>query len=349
MISATARLKQKAIETGFDDMRIIPYQRLEKDLTRLETWLQNKYHASMAYMESKPEKRADPRMHIETCESVIILCKNYRKDITPTEFRIAQYALERDYHHSLAEKLNELSSFIQNIYPHAKVAPFCDAHPVLERAFARESGLGFIGKNTLLIHKKLGSFIFLCGLFTNIRFDTDVMTPQGNCGTCTACLDACPTQALTEPFNLDASKCISFLTIENKQDIPENLVPQIGNWVFGCDICQDVCPHNASPVKMKQTVASSHDIQTDNLLKTLMHSASNKGFQRQFRNFAVSRAGRKGLIRNFCVSISNSRQPQRWSHFLHHFKDDPHPFIRSQARNALSRIQKQSISPKTQS
>ncbi len=240
-------IKQKAKELGFDFCGISKAGFLEKEAKDLEMWLSKNYNGQMAYMANHFEKRLDPRLLVEGAKSIITVILNYYPEEDfggEAAVKIAKYAYGKDYHYVIKDKLAVLLAEMQLKIGDLNARIFVDSAPVMDKAWARKAGLGWIGKNTNLINRQMGSFFFIA----EIICDLDLL-PDGPikdyCGTCTACLDACPTDALFEPYKIDASKCISYYTIELKEQIPENEKGKFENWAFGCDICQDVCPWNS--------------------------------------------------------------------------------------------------------
>lgn len=245
-------IKAKALELGFDACGITEAKRLDDDSDRLNRWLESGYHGTMAYMAGHFEKRVNPAVLVEGARSVISVLLNYHSKQTqedPEAPVISSYALGKDYHYVLKERLSGLLSYIQTELSPCEGRVFTDSAPLLEKALAREAGLGWIGKHTLLIHPKIGSFLFIGELVIDLELDYD--EPFGNnlCGSCTRCIDSCPTGAIIAPALLDANKCLSYLTIETKNDIPEHLVPDLSNRLVGCDICQQVCPWNGKAIQ----------------------------------------------------------------------------------------------------
>ncbi|MGN7723333.1 tRNA epoxyqueuosine(34) reductase QueG [Chitinophaga sp. 22620] len=242
----TLLIKQKARSLGFDHCGIAKAEQLTEDAYRLEQWLQRGMHGSMQYMENYFDKRIDPRLLVDGAQSVITLLLNYfpGQMQQPEAPKVAKYAYGRDYHDVIREKLNTLLAELRAEIGDIQGRGFVDSAPVLERSWAQRSGLGWIGKNGNLIHKQAGSFFFIATLIVDIPLVYD--GPTGDyCGSCTRCLDACPTGALVSPTVVDGSRCISYYTIELKDMlIPSDMQGKFENWMFGCDICQDVCPWN---------------------------------------------------------------------------------------------------------
>jgi epoxyqueuosine reductase len=241
------QIKSKAIELGFYSCGISKAGYLEEDGRRLKKWLDKGFYSGMAYMTSHFEKRTDPRNLVENARSVISVLYNYAPNQPLPEkdnYKISRYAYGKDYHIVLKRKLNELITFIQMEAGDFHARSFVDSAPVLDRAWAAKSGLGWIGKNTMLITKEQGSYFFIGEIITDLELDYDEGIVANHCGGCKRCIEACPTGAL-QPHELDANKCISYWTIEHKgENIPENLKGKFDDWIFGCDICQQVCPWN---------------------------------------------------------------------------------------------------------
>jgi epoxyqueuosine reductase len=239
-------LKKAAQELGFLNCGVAKATFLEKEAPRLEQWLSEEKHGEMGYLANHFDKRLDPRKLVHGAKTVISLAFNY---FPPSEkwsnngLKIARYAYGEDYHQVLKEKLGQLINQLEPIYGSFEGRIFVDSAPVMERQWAQKSGLGWQGKNTLLLSKNIGSYFFLAEIIGNWELPADAPTTTDHCGTCTRCIDACPTDALT-PFNLDATKCISYLTIELKNQIPSEFDGKSEGWIFGCDICQEVCPWN---------------------------------------------------------------------------------------------------------
>jgi epoxyqueuosine reductase len=288
-----------AKELGFLDIGIAKAGFLEEEAPRLESWLNQHYNGEMAYMANWFDKRLDPRLLVEDAKSVIVLSYNYYTDAQQVADapKISKYAYGEDYHLVIRKKLNELIARMREQYGDIHGRGFVDSAPVMERAWAEKAGLGWNGKHTLLINKQKGSFFFLAVLITDLEIEPDAPMNTDHCGTCTRCIDACPTDAIVQPWLLDASKCISYLTIELKESIPDEFKGKTQDWMFGCDICQDVCPWNRfskphiepaflpKPALLQMSRADWQEI-TDEVFKEL------------FSKSAVKRTGLKGLKRN---------------------------------------------------
>jgi len=241
-------IKQKAIELGFMYCGIAKAEFLDEEAPRLEKWLNENKQGQMQYMENYFDKRLDPRKLVDGAKSVISVLLNYFPDEeqNPGAPKISKYAYGKDYHYVLKDKLKGLLQYIQEEIGEVHGRAFVDSAPVLDKAWAKKAGLGWIGKHTNLIVKESGSFLFIGELIVDLELDYDNPYLQDYCGTCTACIDACPTDAISEPYVVDGSKCISYFTIELKSSeaIDDKMKGKFDNWTFGCDICQDVCPWN---------------------------------------------------------------------------------------------------------
>jgi epoxyqueuosine reductase len=238
-------IKQKAFDLGFTACGIASATRLVSYDDRFSRWLEDGLHGSMAYMANNKEKRLDPRELLPGAKSVIVVALNYFPETVSQEpLRVSKYAYGKDYHYVIKEKLNLLIQYLHKLVPGTESRGFTDSAPVLERAWAVEAGLGWTGKNACLIIPKKGSFFFLAEIITSMELKPDMPFTRNHCGSCTNCMDACPTRAIISPGRIDARKCISYLTIEHKETIPHDIKKIGQGWIFGCDICQDVCPHN---------------------------------------------------------------------------------------------------------
>lgn len=249
----TQEIRQFALSLGFDACGFSKAGFLEIEARRLDEWLQQNKHASMGWMENNFDKRVNPTLLVPDCKTVISVLAGYYHinhsiDISSSNLKIAKYAQGRDYHKVLKKKLKLLFQIIQEKYPGVEGRFFTDSAPVLDKAWAAKSGLGWIGKHSNLINQKFGSYFFIGEIILDIELDYDSPTTD-HCGSCTRCLDACPTNAIYEPYRVDANRCISYLTIEHKEEFNKTESENIHNWIFGCDICQDVCPWNNQPLQ----------------------------------------------------------------------------------------------------
>ncbi len=261
----------------------------------------------MDYMQNNFDMRLDPRLLVENAKSVISLSYNYYTDKKQTDLlapKISKYAFGEDYHLVLKEKLTTFFEFIQQQIGEVNGRTFVDSAPVLERAWAKRSGLGWVGKNTNLINKNSGSFYFLCEAIIDVELDYDSLVTD-HCGTCTACIDACPTQAIVEPYKVDGSKCISYFTIELKENIPEEMKDKFDNWAFGCDICQDVCPWNKfSKQHQQERFEPIHEI--INMTQNDWYNLNENIFKDLFNKSPIKRTKYNGLMRNIVFLKNNS-------------------------------------------
>lgn len=290
-------IRQKALELGFCAVGISRAEFLDQEARTLDGWLSDGMHADMAYMKNHFDLRTDPRRLVEGAKSVIsVACNYFNLEIQPEgTYKISRYAYGRDYHEVIREKLNNLFEFIRTIEPDARGRIFVDSAPVMEKVWAARSGLGWIGKNTNLISKEHGSFLFLGEIILNLELECDA--PGKNlCGTCTKCIDACPTKALT-PHKLDARKCISCLTIETGKDIPNKFKNTWRDWIFGCDICQEVCPWNQKAMPhCEKDFSPLPEIAT--FRKTDWENLTQEDFEHIFRQSPLHRAGFAGIKKN---------------------------------------------------
>ncbi len=294
----TELIKNEAKRLGFISCGVSRAEFLEDEAPRLEKWLKNNMHGEMKYMENYFEKRLDPSKLVDDAKSVISLSYNYYpKDLQNKEApKVSKYAYGIDYHYVIKEKLIFFLSFIKDKIGDVNGRAFVDSAPILEKAWASKSGIGWVGKNSNLITKKVGSFYFLAELIVDLELDYDGIESD-HCGECTACIDSCPTQAIVEPYVVDGSKCISYFTIELKENIPNEFKAKFEDWVFGCDICQDVCPWNKFSKPHKEPLFQS----TPELMKMSReewNEITEETFNKIFKNSAVKRTGYKGLTRN---------------------------------------------------
>jgi epoxyqueuosine reductase len=298
ILKNTAFIKNTAKKLGFDYCGISRAEYLKEEAPRLNKWLEGNRHGKMAYMANHSDKRLDPTQLVENAKSVISLLYNYYPESeidSDNSYKIARYAYGKDYHFLIKDKLKDFLRHIQEHIKDVKGRVFVDSAPVLERQWAARSGLGWIGKNTMLINKNSGSYFFIAEMILNTEFEYD--TPVGDfCGTCSRCIDACPTKALT-PYQMDASKCISYLTIELKDDIPEKFRGKMKNWIFGCDICQEVCPWNRFSEPHNEPYFNPVE-KLKNMSRSDWVEMTEEVFQDIFRKSAVKRTKYKGLMRN---------------------------------------------------
>ena len=292
-------IKNKAIDLGFISCGISKSGFLNDEVNRFEKWLKNNYHGKMSYMERNFDKRMDTTKLVEGSKSVISLLYNYypsTKINNDNNFKISKYAYGKDYHFIIKKKLKTLLNEMRNEIGHIDGRVFVDSAPILERAWAKKSGLGWIGKNTNLISKKTGSFFFIAEIIVDIELDYDNEI-KDHCGSCTACLDSCPTDALYEPYKIDASKCISYFTIELKDKFPDNLNEDFKNWIFGCDICQDICPWNSFSKSNNDPLLKPRE-ELINFTKRDWIELTDEVFKVVFKESPIKRTKYQGLKRN---------------------------------------------------
>lgn len=299
-------IKSEALSVGFLSCGISKAEFLSEEATKLENWLKSGFNGEMSYMERNFDKRLDPRLLVPGCKSVISLLFNYytkKKPKKDHEPKISSYAYGKDYHLVVKDKLRELLLRIKNLVGDVNGRVFVDSAPVMDRVWAKKSGLGWIGKNTNLISKKTGSFFFIAELILDLELEYDHPTTD-HCGSCTACIDSCPTNALATPYQIDATKCISYATIELKNNIPDSFKDNMRGWIFGCDICQDVCPwnrfsknHNEPSFKDKKNITDMSKSQWEDLTKDV--------FDEVFKDSPIQRTGYNGIKRNIDFAFSN--------------------------------------------
>ncbi len=293
-------ITNKAHELGFFHVGFSTADFLEEEAPRLEKWLDNNYHGEMAYMANHFDKRLDPRLLVDDAKTVISLLFNYytnQQQSDPEAPKISKYAFGEDYHYVIKDKLKDLIAFIQEEIGEVNGRGFVDSAPVMDKAWAKKAGIGWIGKNSNLIHPKKGSFFFIADLILDLKIEADGPM-KDYCGTCTRCIDACPTDAIIEPYVVNGSKCISYLTIELKDELlPKEFEGKMDNWMFGCDICQDVCPWNRFSVLHDEQRFEPHPDLLD-LKKQEWIDLQEEGFQILFQRSPVKRTKYQGLKRN---------------------------------------------------
>jgi epoxyqueuosine reductase len=294
----TQIVKAEAKRLGFDFCGISKAEFLEEEAPRLEDWLNKNMHGKMDYMANHFDKRLDPRLLVDGAKSVISLLYNYypeqeqRKDVP----KISKYAYGEDYHLVIKNKLREFLHALDEKIGKINGRVFTDSAPVLDKAWAKKSGLGWVGKNSNLINKEQGSFFFIAELIVDLELDYDGPIAD-YCGTCTKCIDACPTDAIVAPYIVDGSKCISYLTIELKENIPAEFKGKMDNWAFGCDVCQDVCPWNRFSRSHSEPLFKNSNGLLD-YSADQWHDMTEEVFNSVFKNSAVKRTKFKGLKRN---------------------------------------------------
>lgn len=295
----TQLIKTEAKRLGFLSCGISKAEFLENEAPRLETWLNKNMHGEMTYMENHFDKRLDPTKLVEGSKSVISLLLNYYSPDLQSDAsapKISKYAYGTDYHFVIKDKLKQLLSFIQEEIGDVYGRAFVDSAPVLDKAWAAKSGLGWIGKHSNLLTQQVGSFYFIAELIVDLELDYDHPVTD-HCGDCTACIDACPTQAIVEPYVVDGSKCISYFTIELKENLPSSYKGKFDNWMFGCDVCQDVCPWNRFSKSHNEPLFDPHP-ELLSMSKRDWEEITQETFNKVFKKSAVKRTKYSGLRRN---------------------------------------------------
>jgi epoxyqueuosine reductase len=294
----TSIIKEEATRLGFISTGISKAEFLEEEAPRLENWLNKNMHGQMSYMENHFDKRLDPTLLVDGAKSVISLLLNYYPSEiqNPDSYKISKYAYGQDYHFVIKEKLKQLLDFIQTEIGEVSGRAFVDSAPVLDKAWAAKSGLGWLGKNGNLISKQVGSFYFIAELIIDLELEYDHATTD-HCGSCTACIDACPTEAIVAPYVVDGSKCISYFTIELKENIPVEMKGKFDDWAFGCDVCQDVCPWNKFSKPHNEPLFSPNP-EILSYSKKDWEEITADIFSKVFKNSPVKRTKLEGLKRN---------------------------------------------------
>ena len=294
----TQLIKTEAKRLGFLSCGISKAEFLEEEAPRLEKWLNKHMHGEMQYMENHFDKRLDPTKLVEDSKSVVSLLLNYYPSETQTtdSYKLSKYAYGTDYHFVIKDKLKSLLAFIKDEIGEVHGRAFVDSAPVLDKAWAVKSGLGWMGKHSNVLTQQVGSFYFIAELIIDLELDYDTPVTD-HCGTCTACIDACPTQAIVEPYVVDGSKCISYFTIELKENIPNDVRGQFDDWMFGCDVCQDVCPWNRFSTPHNEPLFNAHP-ELLSMTKKDWEDITEETFKKVFKTSAVKRTKFSGLKRN---------------------------------------------------
>jgi len=295
----TQWIKEEALRLGFDSIGVSKAEFLENEASRLESWLESGFHGQMRYMENHFDKRLDPTLLVPGAQSVISLTYNYfpKEFQREDSYKLSKYAYGEDYHMVVKDKLRDLVASMQERLGSFNARVFTDSAPIMERSWAQRSGLGWIGKHSLLISKSKGSFFFLAEIITDLELQADVPFSTDHCGTCTRCLDACPTEAIIPDKTVDASKCISYFTIELKDEIPAEFREKFEDWMFGCDICLDVCPWNRFSLPHSEPRFEPRG-EILEYSKKDWEEITEDLFQNLFVNSAVERTKFSGLKRN---------------------------------------------------
>lgn len=334
-------LKARAAAAGFDACGVASAERLERDGAALAAWLAGNREGTMAWMARAPEKRSDPRALLPGCRSVVALAMSYWPGegaaATPVgRARVALYARGRDYHKVLRRRLEELAAWL-DATTGTESRAFVDTGPVLERAWGERAGIGWIGKNANLISRDAGSWLLLGEILTTAELEADAGPHADFCGTCTACLDACPTGAIVAPGTVDANLCISHWTIEHRGGVPESRREGLGDWIFGCDVCQDVCPWNRTFARARADDAFAWREDLRGLDPVEILGLDEASFRARFSGTALMRAKWEGMRRNACIVLGNRRDPAAIP-ALEAALEDPDPVVREHAAWALGRI-----------
>ena len=299
---------------GFDFCGISRAEFLEEEAPRLEKWLHQGMHGQMGYMANHFDQRLDPRLLVEGAKSVVSLLFNYYPEQQlpngEEKYQVSKYAYGTDYHFVVKEKLKTFLTAIREEIGEVNGRAFVDSAPVMDKAWAKRGGLGWVGKHTNLINKQSGSFFFIAELILDLDLEPDGPV-KDYCGTCTRCLDACPTGAITEPYVVDGSRCISYFTIELKEAIPQEVRGKFGNWIFGCDICQDVCPWNRFAKPHREPQFTPHP-QLAAMNQSDWQDITEEVFQKIFRKSAVKRTKLAGLKRNIAFLKGDAAKTESW-------------------------------------
>lgn len=309
-MTLTEQIKSKALEIGFQKVGIAKAEMLSEEGEHLNEWLNRGFNASMQWMQKNVEKRIDPRKIVSDAQSIISVAINYfspdEHSIKSDEGKISRYAWGEDYHIHVTKRIEMLAECIKRLAPESENRYYVDTGPIMEKAWASRAGLGWQGKHTNLITKEYGSWVFLGEIITTEKLEYD--SPMEDfCGTCTACIDACPTDAIREPYVVDSNRCISYLSIEHRGEIAKELGKNFDQWIYGCDICQDVCPWNKF---QQQTDHSEFSPRVENINPSLRELAniSQEEFLRRFKSSPIKRTKREGIIRNASIVIDNTKE-----------------------------------------
>jgi epoxyqueuosine reductase len=335
----TYDLKRQAKELGFSLCGVCPAVG-PPGAARLDEWIAAGYAGQMHYLAGRREAYNDPNRVLDGVRSIVMLAMNYRTaepaDADVGQGRVSRYAWgEADYHDLIHERLDQLAGYLHDCVPEARVRGIVDTAPLLEREFAQLAGLGWIGKNTLLLSRDEGSWFFLAALLTDVELAYDAPHETDHCGTCRACLDACPTGAFPRPYVLDASRCISYLTIELREAVPTELRSGMGDWVFGCDVCQDVCPWNSrAPLSQQVEFVPRADSNPMDLIG--LFELDEAGFRDRFRQTPLWRPRRRGLLRNAAIVLGNRPTPSAVGALIRGLNDNE-PLVRGACAWALGR------------
>jgi len=347
-------IKQIAQELNFSDCRIAPATKLDEYQKHYQEFIEQSRHGKMEYLKKHTPLKTNPQAILPGCKSIILVTLNYfqaRKDAQHwaphihipkhQEGQVARYAFGRDYHKVFKSKLSLLAKKLNQSYQDSQQRFFADSGPLLERQYAEYSGLGYIGKNTLLITRKYGSWVLIGEILTTVELDYDKPFDREEmvCGSCNKCQVTCPTNALDQDYKMDGSKCISYLTIEHKGMISEELMPKMGSWIFGCDICQEVCPHNFRAKDSQEADFTKAIAGEEMNLQEILHIKNQQEFTAKFAGSPVMRAKREKLVRNALIVAANLQRTDLKDD-IQNLLTDPDPTISKTARWSLQQLKK---------
>lgn len=340
-LQITENIKKEAQRLGFDLFGITSSAKIQ-DIDFYQSWVNNGYAAEMDYLKRNIDKRENPELLLPGTKSIICLGLNYNRKVNFNQFKIAKYALGDDYHTFLKNKIKQLFEYIKTIYPNVQGREYTDTAPILERSLAKRAGLGWIGKNSMLINPLKGSYFLLGELFLDIDLTANQNPIKNLCGNCTRCIDACPTDALISPSELNSNLCIAYLTIESKKEIPEQLSEKMSNYIFGCDICQDVCPWNKKFAYQSEFIETIPRDWIDNKSLIDLLNMEQDEFSKTFKNSPVKRSKLKGLIRNVIAMISSTKNPE-YIPILENIKNKHDDIVSDQVDQTIKKIKSKNL------
>lgn len=345
-MNLTDSIQNKAKELGFDLVGFSHADTLDEEKQKLMKWISNGYAGKMEYLTRDPEARTNPESFLKGSQTIISLAVNYHQSNQSSEKlgtgKVSKYAWGKDYHLVLKNKLTELELYIQSLPVNKTIQTrsCVDAGIPMEKALAVNAGLGFIGKNTNLITREYGSWVFLAEIYTTLKLDCIKNTLPISCGHCKLCLDACPTSAFPEPYVLDANRCISYLTIELKDSIPIGLREKMGHWAFGCDICQDICPFNqkwSKPLKCSDFMADK-GVGSSMQIEDYSTYPDNQSFKKAYKTSPIVRAKRDGIIRNLLIVIANQKDMRYLEIVKEIMENNENPVVHETAVWAINKL-----------